>query len=85
MDLHAHMRAWQREEDGSYKAEIEGFTLHVTWKPERPGERRGFTYEVKSAEGEAVPSGAEGPELFEEIEHAMATAEKVAHHAAGHS
>jgi len=67
---HATISAWQRHEDGSYAAEINGWTLHVKWKPEAPGERRGFFWEAEKEGTKAGPS-----ELFEEIELAMAAAE----------
>jgi hypothetical protein len=79
MDLHAHVRAWQREEDGSYKAELEGHSIHVKWKPEGAGERRGFLWTVSNAEGEVV---AESEQVQEEIEIAMAEGERAARHAA---
>ena len=77
MLLHANVRLWQREEDGSYKAEIDGFSCHVTWKPEQAGERRGFLWKVEGSDG--VVAEADGVE--EEIEIAMAHAERVARRA----
>lgn len=76
MDLHATVRLWQREEDGSYKAEIDGLTLHVSWRPESASARRGFSWKV---EGVEPPLESEGVE--EEIELAMANAEAAARHA----
>lgn len=72
--MHAHptTRLWQREEDGSYKAEIDGHTLHVKWTPETAG-KRGFLYLVETPEGDKIAS----EELEEEIENAMADAERV--------
>ncbi len=70
---HATISAWQREEDGSYAAEINGWALHVKWKPEVPGERRGFYWEAQKDEAKLGPS-----ELFEEIELAMVAAETAA-------
>lgn len=75
MDLHANVRAWQREEDGSYKAEIEGLTLHVTWRPENPEGRRGFLWKIEGQDG----SISQSEHVEEEIELAMAHAEKAAH------
>ncbi|MBK6519415.1 MAG: hypothetical protein IPM79_13975 [Polyangiaceae bacterium] len=74
MDLHATMRAWQREEDGSYKAEIAGLSLHVTWHPEGTDARRGFTWKIEGAGGVV----AEAEAVEEEIEVAMALAEHAA-------
>ena len=79
MDLHATVRAWQREEDGSYKAEIEGHTLHVSWRPERPDARRGFVWKVEGPNGVVAETDA----VEEEIEVAMAHAERAARHAPG--
>ncbi|NUP13510.1 MAG: hypothetical protein HOW73_46325 [Polyangiaceae bacterium] len=79
MDLHANVRAWEREEDGSYKSELEGYSLHVVWRPEKPGERRGFIWKVAGPDG--VVAEAHGVE--EEIELAMARAENVARRAHG--
>lgn len=74
MDLHANVRAWQREEDGSYKTEIADLTCHVTWRPEKPGERRGFVWKIER-EGTVV---AEASGVEEEIEVTMARAEHAA-------
>jgi hypothetical protein len=71
MHRHATISAWQREEDGSYKAEIEGWELVVHWRPESPGKPRGFFWEAKKGEGQKVRSR----ELHEEIELAMVAAE----------
>jgi hypothetical protein len=70
---HATISAWQRDhEEGGYRAEIRGHTLHVRWVPERPGQRRGFTWEVADPSGGKVTSTG----LYEEIEIAMADAEQ---------
>ena len=69
---HATISAWKREEDGSYAAELHGFTLHVHWHPESSGRRRGFTWEARPAAGSRLTSD----EVFEEIEVAMAHAEE---------
>ena len=75
MRLHASVSLWQRDEhDGTYTAEINGYTLRLKWKPEAPGERRGFTWEA-SQEGKE-PLKAD--ELHEEPEIAMAHAEAFA-------
>lgn len=78
---HATISAWQRHEDGSYAAELHGWTLRVRWRPERgEHERRGFLW---SAEGPGRKLA--GDEIFEEIEVAMAHAEEaVAPDAAAH-
>ena len=75
MHLHATVRAWQREEDGSYKAEIAGYSLHVVWRPEGSGTRRGFTWRARPAEGEEGRAELTSDEPEEEIEIAMAQAE----------
>jgi hypothetical protein len=63
--------AWQREEDGSYKAEIAGYHLHVKWRPESADARRGFIW---SAEG-PDETRFEAENVVEEIEQAMGNAE----------
>ena len=65
---------WQREEDGSYQAEKDGWTLHVKWTPQPPkGGAYGYSW---SAEG---PSGTKASsELLEEAEIAMMQAESAA-------
>jgi hypothetical protein len=73
MHLHAKMDQWHREEDGSYKAEVNGWELAVKWRPESPDARRGFWFEAKGPGGREEKS-----DIFEEIEHAMAHAERVA-------
>jgi len=75
MRAHATVSIWQRDEhDGTYSAELNGYTLHLTWKPEAPGERRGFLWEAKQEGKESVKSSA----LHEEAELAMAEAEAFA-------
>jgi hypothetical protein len=69
--MHATISAWNRHEDGSYAAEINGWTLHVKWKPEAPEERRGFHWEASGPGGIKLTSSR----LHEEIEVAMAEAE----------
>jgi hypothetical protein len=70
---HPTISAWQRQEDGSYAAEIDGWTLRVAWHPEgtegHEGQR-GFTWTAERG-GASVA----GDELFEEIEVAMGHAE----------
>ncbi len=73
---HATVSAWQREEDGSYKASLYDATLHVTWRPESDSARRGFSWAVERESGAAERS-PEG-EVYEEIEQAMAEAEEAA-------
>jgi hypothetical protein len=70
----AKIGIWNREEDGSYEAELEGWKLHVKWTPEPPkGGPFGFSW---TAEG---PGGKhKSEELLEEIEVAMMQAEAVA-------
>ena len=70
---HATISAWQRHEDGSYAAEINGWALKVTWRPEsalKEGERRGFLWEI---EREGKKQAA--TDVCEEMEVAMAHAE----------
>ena len=73
--LHATMSAWNRDETGAYRAEIDGWTLVVKWRPESSEGDRGFWWEAERA-GHKLRSS----ELHEEIELAMAGAE----HAIGH-
>jgi hypothetical protein len=68
---HATLTAWSRQEDGSYGAEINGWTLRVKWRPDSPGVQRGFWWEAEQA-----GKKARSPELHEEIEVAMAHAEE---------
>jgi hypothetical protein len=71
---HATISAWQRHEDGSYAAELNGWTLRVRWHPEqvgKPHERRGFRWEA-----EKLGARLDGDAIFEEIEVAMAHAEE---------
>jgi hypothetical protein len=63
--------AWQREEDGSYKAEIDGYHLHVKWRPESSDARRGYTWTAEGPEEKKF----EADEVVEEIEEAMGNAE----------
>jgi hypothetical protein len=66
---HPTLSAWQRHEDGSYAAEINGWVLRVKWHPEERGQR-GFSWEAAYG-GEKFRS----TEIHEEIEVAMAEAE----------
>ena len=34
MHRHPKLSAWVREEDNSYKTDFDGFSCHVTWRPE---------------------------------------------------
>ncbi|MFT3774531.1 MAG: hypothetical protein QM820_54940 [Minicystis sp.] len=69
---HATISAWQRHEDGSYAAEINGWNLKVTWQPEKPGERRGFLWSAEKEGGSKLAA----TEVSEEMEVAMAHAEQ---------
>lgn len=69
---HATISAWQRHEDGSYAAEINGWNLKVKWRPESPDERRGFLWEAEKEGGSKLAASA----VCEEMEVAMAEAEK---------
>ncbi len=72
MHKHPTLSAWHREEDGSYKADIEGFALTVTWRPESKEARRGFSWSAASPEGRVFAA----EDVSEEIEAAMGTAEE---------
>lgn len=72
---HANVSAWQRDEDGSYKTELDGWELRVRWSPEAPGRRRGFRWSAERPGGPALHSH----EIHEEIEVAMCEAESFAH------
>ena len=74
--------AWQREEDGSYKAEIAGYHLHVKWRPEPSASspqgssgsadaRRGFIWTLEGPD----EARFEAEDVVEEIEQAMGNAE----------
>ena len=73
MHRHPNISLWQREEDGSYKSDQDGWTLHVSWHPEtkEEGKRRGFSWAAESSEGKKL----EGEGVHEEIETAMSLAE----------
>jgi hypothetical protein len=79
MFKHATLGAWTRvHHDGSYKAEIDGWTLAVRWHPEGTASRRGFSWTAEGA-GAALSGGQDEP--IEEIENAMVAAEEAARHA----
>lgn len=67
---HPTVSAWQRQENGSYAAEINGWTLRTVWHPERSGEHRGFGWTAER-DGKKLASH----EIHEEIEVAMGHAE----------
>jgi hypothetical protein len=71
MYRHRTISAWHREEDGSYLAEIEGYKLHVKWKPESPDERRGFIWSLEGPDELKLESQG----VVEELEQAMGDAE----------
>ncbi len=66
---HPTISAWQRQEDGSYAAEINGWSLRVAWHAESR-EGRGFSW---VAQRDRERWGSE--EIYEEIEVAMGAAE----------
>lgn len=66
---HPTISAWQRQEDGSYAAELHGWSLHVQWHPESE-EGRGYSW-LAEREDERQKSSA----IYEEIEVAMGEAE----------
>jgi hypothetical protein len=67
---HATISAWQRHEDGSYAADINGWSLRVKWRPEGADGGRGFTWQAAHGSNRLASD-----EIFEEIEVAMAEAE----------
>jgi hypothetical protein len=71
MYRHRTVSAWHREEDGSYRAEIEGYELRVKWRPESKEARRGFQWTAKGPDDAKL----EAPDVVEEIEQAMGDAE----------
>ena len=73
---HATVSAWQRDHDGAYAAEINGYSLKVTWQPESVGVSRGFFWEGTSPDGKKIGN----KELHEEIELAMSEAEAATEH-----
>jgi len=82
MHRHPKLSAWVREEDGSYKAEIDGISMHVTWRPESADRRRGFLWHIEGA----GDFSEHADEVIEEIELAMVEAEeRAAQHASGGS
>jgi len=70
--MHPTISAWQRDHDGSYKADLHGWSLRVRWRPEGVDGERGFWWEAER------PGAVKrvDPELHEEIEVAMAHAEQ---------
>lgn len=78
MHRHPKLSAWQREEDGSYKSEADGVTLHVTWRPESKDARRGFSWKAERGDQKL-----EAADVAEEIETAMLEAEDAARRLAG--
>ncbi len=74
---HATISAWQREEHGGYKAEINGWLLRVHWHPETVDgktKQRGFSWDAKHGDLPRFVSR----DVHEEIELAMAAAEAYA-------
>ena len=68
---HATVSAWQRDHDGTYTAEINGYQLKVFWQPEDEHGERGFRWQLEGPDGTRAASS----ETHEEIEIAMAEAE----------
>lgn len=68
---HATVSAWQRDHEGTYTAELNGYTLKVFWQPEGERTPRGFRWEAVAADGTTTSPR----ESHEEIEIAMAEAE----------
>lgn len=69
----AKISLWNREEEGAYKAELDGVTLEVTWTPETGGATHGFRWHAEGPGGKR-----EASEPMEEIELAMMAAEAAA-------
>jgi len=67
---HATISAWQRHEDGSYAADINGWSLRVKWRPESADGGRGFTWQAEQGSHRLASD-----DIFEEIEVAMAEGE----------
>jgi len=65
------------EETGGYVAEINGYSLVVSWTPNQKDQRGYFTWRA-TKEGEDDGETTEGEEKFEEMELAMADAEAFA-------
>lgn len=63
---------WMRDKDGSYRAELDGWSLEVSWLPDAPGRRGGFHWKA-SREGAL---GRQSLEIHEEPEDAMLCAEQ---------
>jgi hypothetical protein len=70
---HATVSAWQRDHDGNYTAEINGYKLRVVWRPAHDHVPRGFRWQAEAPDGTRLSSR----ETHEEIEIAMAEAESV--------
>lgn len=79
MHRHPTLTAWNREEDGSYQAEIEGWKLAVSFRPEKGEARRGFSWKAEGPDDKKLESDA----VVEEMEHAMADAEEAVEEASG--
>jgi hypothetical protein len=76
MSIHKHatVSSWQRDHDGTYAAELNGYKLKVVWVPEGGSEPKGFRWEGEGPDGKRIGN----KETQEEIEHAMAEAEAAA-------
>ncbi len=75
MQIRMTVALWNREEDGSYQAEKDGWKLHVQWVPEPPqGGAFGYSWKAEKEEGGSQAS----TELVEEPEMAMMLAEHAA-------
>jgi hypothetical protein len=68
---HATVSAWQRDHEGTYAAEINGYQLKVYWQAENERGERGFRWEAEGPDGARIAPR----ETHEEIEIAMAEAE----------
>ncbi|HVY49081.1 MAG TPA: hypothetical protein VHB21_24495 [Minicystis sp.] len=74
MSKHATVSIWQRHEDGSYAAELNGFHLTVRWTAETDEHPRGFVWTAVTPTGQRLSAR----ESEEEIEVAMGIAEDIA-------
>lgn len=68
---HPTISLWQRQDDGSYAAEIRGYELRVRWTPAGGHHRRGFLWQIATPTGERLIA----LEPHEEMEVAMGEAE----------
>lgn len=69
---HATISAWERdEEEGSYEAEMHGWSLEVSWTPNEGDVRGYFSWTAEAGDQKVTDE-----EHYEEMELAMAAAER---------